>query len=254
MEDIFKSFSPSIPFLIFKQIKELISKFCKTQVSFESKIKNSEDKITTFNTHLTSSTLPDHLQKQFSKIVSADVDPLQTSALYSSVLKIEISKVDVKIKKLKADLLAAEQDFQKQLTEMLRISNFRPLPTDGAPWQDFLNLHFWDLLKALKASISLHLYVQHTKNLKKKEKKKEKFDKMKAQKNEPILVTENSLHLLATKLSKVSVTKSKHLQKKKTTDKNKSPGKGRRPSKSGGGAKKVTIRKAGGPSSRNNQS
>jgi len=242
MEDIFKSFSTSIPFLIFKQIKDHILAFCKVQVSHELKISKIEDQISIFSSHLTASTIPDHLQKQLSKIVSADIDPLQISSLYSSALKIEISKVEARKAKLNSDFKAVEQDFLRHLTEMLDIANFSPLPTDGTLWEEFSNLYFLQLLRSLHSALLLSAYVKNV------SREKKKFEKMKALKNTPIVITENSLQALFKKFSNVSVSQRTKPKKPKTSKNSKQAlqqsGKGKRSSKSGESAKE-TVRKAG---------
>lgn len=205
MEQIFSYYLEACPFLIHSFIKKTIHDFCKIDVALSLKKLHISESVISLESAMVTDVLPEQLLKRYPKWNVTDMDPSITQKANAFVFAFEIERLKSKIAEIDASFTTVTAEFWKTLQHQLEVIHFSPLPNDD-DWDDFYLGSFSKLLISVKAQIQFGFEQTEKSHLAKAQKKKEKFEKLKAKKTEPLVITE---HLLEKKFREMVSTFSK---------------------------------------------
>jgi hypothetical protein len=230
MEDIFKFHQATIQFLIFPEIRSLIISAIKPFVGKNLQIDALKVKISGLKSPEALSFLPKHLQIQFDKLVKADLHPDILKVGHDFLFQKEISDLESKISTLQKAVVELEKEYLLKLEKYLSFADFSPRPSQSEDWDAFCALYYNNFIKMLKAHFLMNFDKLQSFHEKRKKLKKQKFEEFKAQRSQPLIVTEE---ILEQKLRQLSIsTQAKKVRFSIPKTGKRSSGKGRAPAKS----------------------
>lgn len=255
MEQIFSHYLEDCPFLIHSFIKKTIHDFCKIEVSSSLKKLRLTDTVLSLESAMATDILPDALLKRYPRWNVSGMDPSIVQKANSFVFAFEIERLKSKVAEIDASFALVKAEFMKTLQHQLEVIYFSPHPNDDE-WDDFYLCYFSKLLTSVKAQIQFGFEQIEKIHSVKNQKKKEKFEKLKAKKTEPLIVTEDLLEkkfndMVLSFSKRLSISNSRPSSKKpkirqKTTNSNhqKKQGKGKhspKPRGNAGAKKRVNL-------------
>lgn len=203
MEDIFKLHQPRIPVLVFPEIRSLITSAIKTFVGKNLQIDALKAKIVGLKSPDALTFLPKHLQIQFNKLVKADLDPAILLAGHNFLFQKEISDLESKIASLEKEIVELDKEYLSKLDKYLTFADFAARPSNQDEWDAFCVLSYHPFINMLKAHFLMTFDKSQSSHDKRKKLKQKKFEEFKAQRSQPLILTEE---ILEQKLKKLSIS------------------------------------------------
>ena len=242
MDHIFAKHSENIPFLIFSEIRKAFVDFCKRSVSKHFKLIKFKEQITDLRTHLASKKLPLSLQKRHQKLLKADLplEVLQNGNVF--VLGTEIARVETQIATVEAELALSYSEFTSFLDKLLELANYSPRPSMGEEWDAFCSLYFNSFINDVKAHFTIEFYSVQALHKKKKHLKELHLNRLNAQGNLPLVLTEE---LLVKKFKELLVSNKTTKSSNVSTGSTRKRGTGHSPKNANKGKKRAPAKKPG---------